>query len=161
MKPNPDQLKFIPAGPTRRNPALYSAIKEEHDTPPVPIVVIGPNAAYIVDPSFSPGANLPEGETPPENGGGQAQAPVLSSLEPAQLPVWAQDTEVFWNGSGFTPNSVIIWNNGQETTKFVSANQLSTIVKPSTVQAPLPFTLETYVVEGGKQSAKLAFTFIT
>lgn len=155
MKPNPDQLQFIPTGPTRRNPALYSAIREEHDTPPVPTVVIGPNAAYIVDPSFSPGANLPG------SGGGEAQAPVLSSLEPAQLPVWAQDTEVFFEGSGFTPNSVIIWNNGQEATKFVSANQLSTIVKPSTVQAPLPFTLETYVVEGGKQTAKLAFTFIT
>lgn len=153
MKPNPDQLQFIATGPTRRNPALYSPVREEHETPPVPTVVISPNAAYVVDPGYSPGANLPAGET--------SGAPVLSSLEPAQLPVWAQDTEVFWNGSGFTQNSVIIWNNGQEPTKFISSNQLSTIVKPSTVQAPLPFTLETYVVDGGRQTSKLAFTFIT
>jgi hypothetical protein len=158
MKPNPDQLKFITTGPTRRNPALYETPPEGALIEEKPTIVIGPNAAYVVDPGYWPGRL--EG-LPPGNGGAEAQAPVLSSLTPDTLPVWAQDTEVFWNGSGFTESSVIMWNNGQEVTKFISAEKLSTIVKPSTVQAPLPFTLETYVADGGKQTAKLTFTFIT
>jgi hypothetical protein len=91
----------------------------------------------------------------------EEKAPVLTSLEPNELPVWAQDTEVSWNGSGFTQAAKIMWNNGEEATRFISAERLSTIVKPSTVQAPLPFSLETYVVDNGKETSKLTFTFIT
>lgn len=160
MKPNPDQLAHIPSNPHRRdNPALYSPIRQEYETGPVPTVVIGPNAAYIVDPGYSPGSNLPEGATPapPVE---EVQAPVLTSIDPPQLPVWAEDQEVLLNGENFTQASVIIWNNGQEPATFVDANNLRTLVKPSTVQVAPPFPVEVYVKNGDKESAKVTFTFI-
>jgi hypothetical protein len=160
MKPNPDQLKDITSGPNpRTNPSRYE------DPPPLvpekPTVVIGPNANYIVDPTYWP--EKVENVTPPEPGPGpepEPGPPVLTALEPAELPVWASDTEVFWVGSGFTENSSINWNGSEEPTKFISAERLSTIVKPSTVQVPPPFSLPTFVVDGDKQSEELTFTFI-
>jgi hypothetical protein len=122
------------------------------------VVVIPPHANYIVDTTYAAGENLP-GDLPKPPA--EALAPVLTSVQPDTLPVWAQDTDVFWNGSNFTENSKIIWNNNEEPTTFISATKLSTIVKPSTVQAPLPCTLETYVVDSGKETTKKTFTFIT
>jgi len=161
QKPNPDQLEHIsPRNDPRNNPARYEEPPADALKPPVPTIPIGPNAVYLVDPGFS------ETKEKTENGGGNQPAPadespVLTSLTPNELPVWAQDTEVFWNGSNFTEASVIIWNNGEEATKFISATQLSTIVKPSTVQVPPPYSLQTSVKTGDKESAKLDFTFIS
>ena len=152
--PNPDQLQYIsPRNDPRNNPARYEDAPPDQLVPPVPTVTIGPNAVYLVDPGYWP--EKAEEIKP------QSEPPVLSSIEPNELPVWAQDTEVFFNGSNFTESSVIIWNNGEEATKFISAEQLSTIVKPSTVQAPLPFSLQAYVTDNGKQTTHLVFTFIT
>jgi IPT/TIG domain len=161
MIPNPDQLEHIsPRNDPRTNPARYEEAPPDQLKPPVPTIPIGPNAVYLVDPGFWD-EKLGEKPTEPTAPPAEAPAPVLSSIDPAELPIWAQNTEVFFNGSGFTEASKIIWNDGEEPTKFVSAEQLSTLVKPSTVQAPLPFTLEAYVVDQGKASSKLAFTFIT
>jgi hypothetical protein len=74
--------------------------------------------------------------------------------------VWAQDTEVYWVGSDFTERSKIIWNGAEEPTKFIDSGKLSTTVRPSTIQVTPPFPLETYVVDGDKETAKLTFTFI-
>jgi hypothetical protein len=104
-----------------------------------------------VDTTYAAGDNLP-GELPKPPT--EAPPPVLASVQPDTLPVWASDTEVFWNGSGFTENSKIIWNDGEESTTFISPEKLSTIVKPGTVQAPLPYTLQT-PVDSGKQTSNL------
>ena len=160
MKPNPDQLAFIHTSPNpRSNAARYdepATIKAE-----TPVVIIGPNAVYLNEPGYWPekvGSIEPPPTEPPSVE--EAQPPVLLSVSPAELPVWAADTEVFWNGSGFTESSKIIWNNGEEPTKFIDTTKLSTIVKPSTVQVPPPFALETYVVDGDNETAKMTFTFI-
>jgi hypothetical protein len=159
MIPNPDQLEHIsPRNDPRSNPARYEEAPPDQLKPPVPTIPIGPNAVYLVDPGFSEVKEKQGEVTPPSP---EEPSLTLSSIDPAELPVWASDTEVFFNGSGFTEASRIIWNGGEEATKFVSPEQLSTLVKPSTVQAPLPFTLEAYVVDQGKASSKLAFTFIT
>ena len=156
--PNDDQLQYIsPRNDPRTNAARYEEAPPDQLTPPVPTIKIGPNATYLVDPGYWPEKAEEIKPTEPE----EDKAPVLTSLEPNELPVWAADTEVFWNGSGFTESSKIIWNHSAEPTKFISPEKLSTIVKPSTVQAPLPFALQTYVVDSGKESAKLTFTFIT
>ena len=157
--PNQDQLEFIhqKANP-RTNPARDQNEPEpEYLKPPPPVFVLGPNAVYIVDASYWPkkAEQIREEVNPPS---GEL---ALISIEPDTLPVWAQDTEVFFNGANFTENSMIVWNNGEEPTKFINSGVLSTIVKPSTVQAPLPFTLEAYVVEGENDTARLTFTFIT
>jgi hypothetical protein len=89
-----------------------------------------------------------------------AEAPVLHGLNPATLTVPGADYPVTVHGEGFTEASVINWNGGDEETDYISQTQLRTLVKPSTVQAPLPFTLPVYVHHGNIASNVLAFTFI-
>ena len=161
--PNEDQLEHIsPRNDPRKNAARYEDPPEETLSPPVPTVKIGPNAVYLVDPGYWP--EKAEDIKPPEPGPEpepEEEPPVLDSIIPATLPVWAQDTEVTFRGEGFTEESVINWNGGDEVTDFVSETELKTLVKPSTVQAPLPFELQTYVRNGDKQSQPVTFTFIT
>ena len=75
--------------------------------------------------------------------------PTLTSIAPATLTVPGPDTEVVFQGTGFNENTVINWNGGDEATEFVSETELRTVVKPSTVEAPLPFSLPVYVHHGG------------
>src|SRR4029077_866524 len=156
---SPEEAAKIRSNPDpKTNPSRYGDSPETDLRAPDPVVVIGPHPTYIVDPTL--GARTKEkveggGEPPTE-----APAPVLIGLEPNELPVWAEPTEVLFNGSNFTPSSKIVWNNGEEVTNFISATQLSTIVQPSTVQVPPPFTLQTFIRDGDKESAKLNFTFI-
>lgn len=162
MKPNPDQLQFIhPKNAPRTNPANY----EGTPTPPQeelktegPTIILNPNAVYLVDPEAV--AERQEEIKEIVEGGEEEGPMILSAIDPDELPVWAHDTEVLFRGENFTEASVIIWNGGAEPTTFIDANTLSTIVKPSTVQVPPPFTLEAYVVDGDEQTAPLPFTFI-
>ena len=87
-------------------------------------------------------------------------APVLTSLTPAELSVPGVDSEVVLTGTGFSAQSVVNWNGGDEATDFISETELRTTVKPSTVQAPLPFVLSVYVHQAGLQSNALNFTFV-
>jgi hypothetical protein len=97
-------------------------------------------------------------EVPPEEGA----APVLASLEPVELSIDAPDTTVLCKGSGFTEESKIIWNGGEEPTTFVDAASVSTLVKPSTVSPDLelPFSLPVLVRTGDQETAELQFTFV-
>jgi len=90
-----------------------------------------------------------------------AVAPVLASIEPAELAVPGPDVEVSIKGTGFNENTVINWNGGDEETEFVSEIELRTTVRPSTVSPELvfPFTLPVYVWHGDVQSNTLDFTF--
>jgi hypothetical protein len=88
-----------------------------------------------------------------------AVAPTLDSLDPASLPVPGPDTPVAFRGTGFNEDTVINWNGGDEPTEFVNETEVRTVVKPSTVEAPLPFTLPVYVWHGGVQSNTVDFTF--
>jgi hypothetical protein len=160
--PNTDQLEFIHPKNAPGNPASY-----EGEAPPSkelksqgPTIVLHPSAVYLVDPQKAAERRDALEEAV---GGGEPEepkAPVLTSLDPAQLPVWAQDTEVKFVGSGFTVNSRIIWNGGEEPTGFIDTQTLSTIVKPSTVGSPPPVTVQAWVKEGELESEKVDFTFI-
>jgi hypothetical protein len=88
------------------------------------------------------------------------EAPVLISLEPESLAVPGPDSEVVITGTGFTQESIIVWNHGDELTEFVNETELKTLVKPSTVEAPLPFTLPVQVRNGNQTSEPLEFTFV-
>ena len=69
------------------------------------------------------------------------------------------DTTTAFVGSGFTEDSEIIWNGSPEPTTFANSSRLTTIVKPSTVEAELPVTVQAWIRTGSKESAKLDFTF--
>lgn len=87
-------------------------------------------------------------------------APTLTALEPNTLTVDDPDTEVTLTGENFTEESVIVWNGGDEVTDFVDSEHLSTTVKPSTVEAELPFSLPVVVRNGQRLSNEVTFTFI-
>lgn len=92
-------------------------------------------------------------------GGVDENAPLLASLDPESMNVPGPDAPILVIGSGFTEESVIVWNGSDEETEFVSATKVRTTVKVSTVEAPLPFTLPVQVRNGEAESNELQFTF--
>lgn len=76
------------------------------------------------------------------------ETPAITALEPNTLTVDAPDTPIEVIGTGFNEKSVIVWNGGDEATSFIDEEHLSTICKPSTVQAPLPFACPVAVRNG-------------
>jgi len=95
---------------------------------------------------------VPPGTLPPPT-----VAPVLNSLTPNSAVVGSNDVTMTVNGTGFTSNSVIVWNGGDEPTTFVSATQVSTLVKPSTASGA--FSVPITVRNGDKISNTLTFQF--
>jgi IPT/TIG domain len=85
--------------------------------------------------------------------------PTVTSIEPNTLTVSDPETEVVITGSGFTTESVIVWNGGDEATGFIDGEHVSTIVQPSTVEAPLPCTIPVAVRNGILLSDPVSFTF--
>lgn len=92
-------------------------------------------------------------------GGVDENAPLLASLDPESMNVPGPDAPILVIGSGFTEESVIVWNGSDEETEFVSATKVRTTVRVSTVEAPLPFTLPVQVRNGEAESNELQFTF--
>lgn len=86
-----------------------------------------------------------------------SQAPVINSLDPNTAVVGGPDVTMTVNGSGFTSQSVIVWNGGDEPTTFVSNTQVTTGVKPSTASGP--WSIPVAVRNGDKVSNSLAFQF--
>jgi hypothetical protein len=101
-------------------------------------------------PEVVPGPDMPE----------VAPAPTVTSIEPNTLTVPGADTEVILTGAGFNENSQIIWNGSAEPTTYYDSEHVSTIVRPSTVEATLPFTLPVAVLNGTKLSDPVEFTFV-
>jgi hypothetical protein len=162
--PNADQLEFIhPKNSPRTNPASYEGepLPAEELKSQGPTIVLHPSAVYLVDPEAAGERREALKETVSDGGESEEEKlPTLTSLEPNQLPVWAQDTEVKFVGENFTVNSRIIWNGGEEPTGFIDASTLSTIVKPMTVGSPPPVTVQAWVKDGEKETTRLDFTFI-
>ena len=162
--PNADQLTFIHPKNAPGNPASYEGeAPAEELKSQGPTIVLHPNAVYLVDPEKAGERREKLEEAVGGNGEPEApQPPELTFLDPDNLPVWAQDTEVKFRGSHFTVNSRIIWNGGEEPTGFIDENTLSTIVKPSTVGSPPPVTVQAWVwdKESELESEKVDFTFI-
>jgi IPT/TIG domain len=99
-------------------------------------------------PELNPGPDVP-----------QLEAPTIISIEPDTLTVPGPDTEVVLTGTGFNENSQIMWNGSAEPTTYIDPEHLSTIAKPSTVEAELPFTLPVAVLNGSILSDPIEFTF--
>lgn len=76
-------------------------------------------------------------EQPPE-----PAPPVIDYLNPASMVVGSNDTPLHVLGSGFTAESVIVFNGGDEPTTFYSAAQVMTIVKPSTASGAVTVPIQ-------------------
>jgi IPT/TIG domain len=95
----------------------------------------------------------PEPE-PPEPG----PAPTLDSLKPAEAALGDPDLAVSCQGSGFTAESVIVFNGGDEPTTFVDDTEVTTVVKPSTATVAGSFPVSVRNADR-QQTEPLNFTF--
>ena len=83
-------------------------------------------------------------------------APTVSHIEPMSASITGDDFEGHVRGTGFTEDTVIIWNGAEEPTRFVDATDVWTTVVPSVVTAPT--VLDVYVLDKGQASGIVQFT---
>lgn len=83
----------------------------------------------------------------------------VSSLDPSQAPVNSGDLtlRVLASKPSFSDSSELFFNNGRERRKFVSAYELTTVVK---TDGTLAGSYPVYVENGGVRSSALMFTLV-
>lgn len=85
-------------------------------------------------------------------------APVVSTLEPLTASITDANFEGHIRGTGFTEDTVIVWNGADEPTTFVDSTDVWTTVVPSVVTAPT--VLDVYVRNAdGQVSNIVPFTW--
>lgn len=82
-------------------------------------------------------------------------APVLTSLDPQQGMVGANDITVTINGTGFLPDSVMVWNGADDGMDYVSDTVCTTIIRLTMTSNPSANTLA--VRNGEDVSNELTF----
>lgn len=80
--------------------------------------------------------------TPPGEG------PVLLGISPESATVGDPVFDFHCVGARFTPESIIVWNGGDEPTTFVSANELTTPVNTATMVNPATLTIQVRNADG-------------
>jgi hypothetical protein len=70
-----------------------------------------------------------------------ADPPEIEALEPPTAAIGQPSFTLHVRGKGFTPESVIFWNDGAEPTTFVSDTELTTGVNMETAQFPIPIPI--------------------
>jgi hypothetical protein len=141
----------------RDNPASIN------QPPDVPDARFDPRAE-VDDPHAAPHSiNEPPGSEVIPPGAGQGSnnqpQPTIESLDPDEADAGdAEDITMHVRGSGFTAQSVIVFNGHDEPTVFVDEGDITTIVKPSlfTVPAVCPVLVK----NGDKQSEADEFEFL-
>jgi hypothetical protein len=88
---------------------------------------------------------------------GAIVAPEITALTPATVAIGAPDFTVHVRGTGFTPDSVIVWNGYDEPTTVVDDTELTTGVNMAVWQAAA--TVPVQVRAGGNLSNPVPFTF--
>ncbi len=63
---------------------------------------------------------------------GSVPVPQVSSLSPATIPNNGEPALLTVNGSGFVPQSQIMWNEGALPTRFIDSSHLQTTITPQT-----------------------------
>jgi len=145
-----------PSGPATLNPPPGPDAKAAHVFAPEdgPDALVTGSGAPIDPPLNSnvdkrvPGSGSTP--TPPE-------ALTLGSLSPNTAEMGSADLVMTVIGTGFTQNSMIVFNEGDEVTTYVDSNNLTTTVKPSLVSAAIQVPVQ--VREGQETSAPLMFEF--
>jgi hypothetical protein len=86
---------------------------------------------------------------------------VVDSISPDTAVMGADEPDVTMTvtGTGFSPESKIFFNGGEENTVRVSSTELTTIVKPSTAQVAGTYPVSVYRPEDERMSNEVGFTF--
>jgi hypothetical protein len=70
-------------------------------------------------------------------GGPESLAPVATALAPSFAKIGDPTFTLHVTGSGFRPDSVILWNGSPEPTTVVSPTELTTVVNMATAQVAM------------------------
>jgi hypothetical protein len=113
------------------------------------------HGTLYLSPEGSDWPQLPGG---PVGGGEPGPAPTLTSLDPNTAVLGAPNITMHCRGSGFTPESVIVFAGQDEPIVFISPEDITTVITLS-----LPWGAVTVPVSvrnaDGQQTADLDFTF--
>jgi hypothetical protein len=89
---------------------------------------------------------------------GPITPPTITGLTPSTVALGSPDFTVHVNGTGFTSESVIVWNGYDEPTTLVSDAELTTGVDMAVWQAPATVPVQVRAGDGNLSNV-LSFTF--
>src|SRR5262245_7029411 len=84
-------------------------------------------------------------------------AAVITSLNPDSAEIGGPPVTLHVIGTGFTNDAVINFNGGDEETTYVSATELTTLVKPSTATTPGSYPVKVVQADGESNAMPFAF----
>lgn len=84
--------------------------------------------------------------------------PTLTALDPASAVLGSPSFTIHVRGTGFTPESVIIWNGGSEPTTFVSPTEVTTGVNMESAAWAVSIPVEVSGVAGVSNALMFTFT---
>lgn len=90
--------------------------------------------------------------------GGATLVPTVTSLVPSTVVLGSPSFDIHVMGTGFSPDSMIVFNGYDEVTTFVSSTELTTGVNMPLWQAPVVVPVKVRNVDGA-QSTSLDFSF--
>jgi hypothetical protein len=122
------------------------------EAPPLPEAHPDMLAARLVSPNEPWGSDTGGGDTTPP----PPEPLVLTDIDPDSTQIGMMDFTLTVTGSGFTPNTVIVFDDEELPTVFVSPTRL-TANPPSSAEAA---TVDVEVQRGEEMSEVLTFEFI-
>ena len=88
-------------------------------------------------------------------GPGEAEPPTVTSIEPTSAALGAPDVTLHVYGTGFTPDTVILFNGGEEPTTYVVASEVTTLLRPSSAEVAVTVLVS---VVGAADGVEFTFT---
>lgn len=154
MQVDPQAYNVLKAGPPLYNTGLE--LREPPDMTDV-VVPVGEYGGPLSGSTLT-GA-IPEELVPPdpnpEPPDPDVTTPELTSLEPASAPIQSGDITIQIHGTGFSNETIMMWNGADDHAAYVSETQMSTVVKTSL--ATVPSTCTVVMRNGSNYSNTLMF----
>lgn len=154
MQVDPEEIGVLKPGEPLYNMPTSSGIYTREGEEPGVEVPIGEPGGPLAGSSLT-GA-IPESIERPEPP--PVTVPVIDHLDPTGAAIGDADLTLHVVGDNFDEQCIILFNNGEETTVFVSSTELTTIVKPSTAEVTGAFPVAVRNA-AGSMSNEVSFTF--
>jgi predicted flap endonuclease-1-like 5' DNA nuclease len=157
--PEPEEILEAPRAPKNEEPTEPPE-PPEIVQPPIPPELSEREAearlaqaqqTIPLEPIYEPDESVPPEPVPPD------EAPVLDSITPASAPIQSGDVTATIAGSGFTAESVVVWNGTDDTSTFVDENTITTVIK--TDMASEAHIITVAVRNGTESSDEISFEF--
>ena len=147
-------MRQIPGPYVQPTGAIGGPLKGSTLAGPPPAAIPAPS---IDNPLVVLGLILAGSQLPPD--AEVERRPAVGALNPGEATIGGADVTLHVTGVNFYDTSVVVFNGGVETTTFVSSNELTTIVRPSTAVTPGSYPVLVRN-DDGRESNAVNFTFI-